>query len=561
MLVSLDFLKNVLNGFKKDIEQDINTLKNVGKIEPSDTDIPIVNLNGSIPINKNEVFCVLDYSSLTDSFRAYAKIKIQGNISTSFPKKNFSIELYSDESTLIPFNKEFKNWGAHNEYVLKANWIDHLHARNIASANLWADIVRNRNDFDSLPKEYKNSPNMCAIDGFPIKVYANGEYQGIYTWNIPKKTWMFNMDKSNPNHVVLQGNVNDLGDYSREFNPCNFNVLWDGKDSNSSWTIEEGNESDTLTTSFNKITKSLMAIDDSDVYNYPVNITYTDFGEFADINGAYLASKDLNNDEIDIFNELIVGNIYDILWDGVSYKCTCMSESQLEGSYYFGNLSIANPSFENTGEPFIIMYQFVSPVLLGVVTTDEGTTHTFTISNKEAVNNELKSIIASSGLEDVLDIQSAINYFIFQNVIFGHDNFGNNLLFLTYDMNKWYMTAYDMDSTYDLNYDGTILNQVNGILPDDGLNKFSLLFSILNSFYKNELTATYKELRKSVLSYSNIISKFEKILSVIDDDVRIEDTIPYPEIPSVTENTFVNLKKYLKARLEMLDRYFDGMEV
>ena len=209
MLVSLEFLKNVLNGFKKDIEQDINISRNIGKIEPSDTDIPIVNLNGSIPTNRNEVFCVLDYSSLTDSFRAYAKNKIQGRISTSFPKKNFAIELFSDEGTLIPFNKEFKNWGAHNEYVLKANWIDHLHARNIASANLWADIVRNRSDFDSLPDEYKNSPNMCAIDGFPIKVYANGEYQGIYTWNIPKDAWMFGMGSGTKEAIVTADNQAD----------------------------------------------------------------------------------------------------------------------------------------------------------------------------------------------------------------------------------------------------------------------------------------------------------------------------------------------------------------
>ena len=436
MLVSLEFLKNVLNGFKKDIEQDINISRNIGKIEPSDTDIPIVNLNGSIPTNRNEVFCVLDYSSLTDSFRAYAKIKIQGRISTSFPKKNFAIELFSDEGTLIPFNKEFKNWGAHNEYVLKANWIDHLHARNIASANLWADIVRNRSDFDSLPDEYKNSPNMCAIDGFPIKVYANGEYQGIYTWNIPKKTWMFNMDKSNPNHVVLQGNANDLGDESKAINPCNFNTLWDGEDSDSSWTIEEGKASEALTNSFNRIPEALMQI-----ANY------------------------------------------------------------------------------GTGK---------------------------------------------ENLENALDIQSAINYLIFQEVLFGIDGLGNNLMLITYDLKKWYLSAYDMDSTLDLNYDGTMLKNPNGMLLNgDGLNKFSFLFACLSlsEIYRDRFVSTYKELRKSVLSYSNIISKFEKIVSVIDDDVRIEDTVPYPEIPSVTENTFVNLKKYLKARLEMLDRYFDGMEV
>ena len=40
-----------------------------------------------------------------------------------------------------------------NKYVLKANWIDHTHARNIVSANLWSQIVASREDYDTLPEE------------------------------------------------------------------------------------------------------------------------------------------------------------------------------------------------------------------------------------------------------------------------------------------------------------------------------------------------------------------------------------------------------------------------
>ena len=38
------------------------------------------------------------------------------------------------------------------------------------------------------------------VDGFFVEVYINGNYQGLYTMNIPKAEWMFDMDKNNPNH-------------------------------------------------------------------------------------------------------------------------------------------------------------------------------------------------------------------------------------------------------------------------------------------------------------------------------------------------------------------------
>ena len=32
---------------------------------------------------------------------------------------------------------------------------------------------------------------MGAIDGFPVLVFNNGNYVGLYTWNIPKDKWNF----------------------------------------------------------------------------------------------------------------------------------------------------------------------------------------------------------------------------------------------------------------------------------------------------------------------------------------------------------------------------------
>lgn len=172
-------------------------------IEPLSDDIPKVFINGSIPTDKTELEAELTYMSKTEEFHSYIKIKCQGNSSMSYPKKNFTIKLYSDEERSTKLKKNFKGWGKESKFCLKANYIDHSHARNIISANLWADVVKSRSNYDSLPEELRTSPNNGAIDGFPIKVYNNGTYQGLYTWNIPKDGWMTNMDDELDTHSIL----------------------------------------------------------------------------------------------------------------------------------------------------------------------------------------------------------------------------------------------------------------------------------------------------------------------------------------------------------------------
>ena len=179
--------------------------------EPQDSDIPKVFINGAIPTTKDDVNAELTYISQTSTFHAYITIKCQGTSSMKYPKKNFTIKLFEDEARSQKKKVEFKNWGEQNKFCLKANWIDISHARNIVSARLWGDVVKSRSNYNELPELLKTSPNQGAIDGFSIKVYANGVYQGRYTWNIPKDGWMANMDDELNTHSILCGENYDSG--------------------------------------------------------------------------------------------------------------------------------------------------------------------------------------------------------------------------------------------------------------------------------------------------------------------------------------------------------------
>lgn len=152
-------------------------------------------------VSKDVTFTYMDKST---EFKGVANLKWQGTSSVNFPKKNFTMKMYKDSSKAKKLKHDF-GWGNESKYVLKANYIDHTHARNIVSARIWSKIVASRPDYESLPTLMKESPNNCAVDGFPIKLYMNGKYEGLYTLNIPKDAWMFNMDDTLDEHCVLCG--------------------------------------------------------------------------------------------------------------------------------------------------------------------------------------------------------------------------------------------------------------------------------------------------------------------------------------------------------------------
>ena len=180
-------------------------------IEPKESDIPKVFIDGIIPTTKDDVLAELTYISKTLQFHSYITIKCQGTSSMKYPKKNFTIKLYADEARSEKLKIDFKGWGEQYKFNLKANWIDISHARNVVSARLWGDVVKSRPTYTNLPELLRTSPNQGAIDGFPIKVYTNGIYQGRYTWNIPKDGWMTNMDAELSTHCILCGENYDSG--------------------------------------------------------------------------------------------------------------------------------------------------------------------------------------------------------------------------------------------------------------------------------------------------------------------------------------------------------------
>lgn len=383
---------------------------------------PLVYIDGTIPTTKDNVLATMTVKSSWLNFFAYIKIKCQGTSSMAHPKKNFTVTLYQDEERSIPLYITIPGW-KHPSYkfVLKANYIDRTHARNVVNARLWGEIVASRQDYDSLPEELRNSPNNGAVDGFPILVTTNGSYQGIYTWNIGKDAWMWGMDEDNLNHALMCAETNTDGEYAET--PCNFRALWSGVHEED-WSVEVGTNSDTLKNSLNAL-------------------------------------------------------------------ISCVKD-----------------------------------------TTDE-------------------EFVAQIGT--YLDIQSAIDYYIFAFADCGIDGLAKNMLLGTYDMTLWHCGAYDLDTTWGLYWYGSPTVPANRVCPDEYQEQFSMLWERITTLYADRLKERYWELRSSVLSYANIVSHFERFADEIGEKAYADDVIPYPDIPGKDDNNIWHIRNFVRDRLVYCD--------
>ena len=77
--------------------------------------------------------------------------------------------------------------------------------------------------------------------------------------------------------------------------------------------------------------------------------------------------------------DLVVGQTYTINWDGVEYECVC---KQFNTFKYIGNLSIAESSSENTGEPFLINK-------FGVYTQNSSASHVISVTTQGYIYEKL----------------------------------------------------------------------------------------------------------------------------------------------------------------------------
>ena len=398
------YSSNKIESIKDNLSSQISAIGTT-----SNAVLPRVYLVGNefsnMTVNKNEVKMQLAYRQNNNNFDANIKIKFQGSSSMAYPKKNFTIKMYTDDTYGTKLKKRFKNWGIDvNKYVLKANWIDRTHARNIISARIWGDIVKTRK---SIPAFMQNCPNTGAIDGFPIKVFVNGAYQGIYTWNLGKDSYLFNFtDQTNSFICCAESNAGMFYDTT-------------------GWTVE-----------------------------YP---------------------------------------------------------------------DIAPQSWTTLISNFV---NFIND------STDE----------------EFKA-----NFNQYADLESFIDYYIFAYSNCGLDSLGKNMILASDTGDKLYASAYDLDSTWGLFWNGSTIVDYNYPCPDSYQENNSALWKRFEPIFKDEIYNRYVELTGfgMPLNPVSLIERFEEFDEIITDDLMKEDKEIFTGLPTV--GSYKQIRNFINARKVYVD--------
>lgn len=197
-------------------------------LKAKDLNIPIIRMNGDFSLlnaTKNQETYTFSYEDENISFEGYAGVKLQGASSINYPKKNYTVKLYEDAELNNKLKVElFSGLGKQSKYVLKANWIDYSQSRNVVSGIIYNDVAKSRDIDDPVSK----LANGGVVNGYPVVVYENGHFHGLYTLNVPKDDYMFGMkkdDEDNPGSILQAAlSTNTWSGYSRLFYNCPYNL-------------------------------------------------------------------------------------------------------------------------------------------------------------------------------------------------------------------------------------------------------------------------------------------------------------------------------------------------
>lgn len=374
-----------------------------------DYNLPVLELTGSTGAMTKEVAVDLDYK--WGEMTGTCSVKWQGSSSLAWPKKNYTIK----------FDNAFEaveGWGAQKKYCMKANYIDYSHSRNLVNAKLWGQVVKSRN---VVLTQFANLVNGGAVDGFPIIIKLNGEFHGVYTWNIPKDGWMMGMGSGTQECILCADAWEDpTGFKAPAVIDDHFSLEYVSDEDNMAW----------VTTSLNRLINACINSNGSDI---------------------------------------------------------------------------------------------------------------------------------DTTIAQYVDLQSAIDYYIFAVLLAGGDMTQKNYILATYDGTKWYFSAYDMDCTHGLDWDGMTWLGANSAPSFTGFASAHRLMELIKNHKKDALKARYAELRNNILSESNIARTFGNFAGLIPVHALVKDVQKWPTIPNTAINNVSQIRDYYRMRCALADKWMEAL--
>ncbi|MBQ8127264.1 MAG: CotH kinase family protein [Prevotella sp.] len=146
-------------------------------------------------------------------FRKRAIIDAQGNSSLAFEKKNFKVDFCDDEwAGEVTPKISFGDWVKQDSYHFKAYYTDYLRGAGTVALDLYDQIAQSSGRPWTRALDHIAKPKAdarCYPLGFPCIVYLNGEFYGIFAWQLKKHRDNMNQKRDVATHIHLDGTLND----------------------------------------------------------------------------------------------------------------------------------------------------------------------------------------------------------------------------------------------------------------------------------------------------------------------------------------------------------------
>ena len=194
-----------------------------------------------------DIPCFMEFWDMQGNyFKIPILLSTQGNSSMVFVKKNLAIDLLLQDKS-DAFVVKFGDWVSQDSFHLKAYYTDFFRGVGAVSYALYEQMVKTLSvdkdrpyktlytskykdyDYGTSDSETSLDKNLdtgakCFPQGFPVIVYQNGEFYGVYSWQLKKHRDNMHMDKKNVKHIHLDGIIDDNTIFGGNINWTAFEV-------------------------------------------------------------------------------------------------------------------------------------------------------------------------------------------------------------------------------------------------------------------------------------------------------------------------------------------------
>ena len=179
---------------------------------------------------------------------------------------------------------------------------------------------------------------------------------------------------------------------------------------------------------------------------------------------------------------------------------------------------------------------------------------------KESSDEDFKAKIGN-----YIDVKSAMNCMLYGTYSHMWDFPNKSLILLTWNSGlTWYITLYDLDSTWNLYWNGSKLTTESVFdfnHPESiDLSWGNALFKRIFANFKPELKAQWEKLRTSVWRNDQISSKFKNFINSIPEEAYEREQQKWPDIPSKKITDFGQIQQSIIERGEAMDKFMKGLQ-